>query len=360
MRSVTDPNRSAVLQQLLDSERIVITTHMRPDGDALGSEIALALFLRKLGKQVWMLNADPPPANLDWLTDFAQIKTFTGALKQLKAIASADALVMVDTNALSRLREVGPPFKNASGKKVLIDHHPSPETWFDVSYVDTSASATGEMIYDLICDHDPDLIDTAIATALYAAIMTDTGSFRYGSTTARTHQIVADLIERGDLFPETIHVSIFDTRQMSSIRLLSRALDTITSVYDGQVAYAVVSLSILDSSGARSDEAEGVVSYPLSLEGVRAVVLFLETPSGIKCSFRSKGDLAINGWARRFGGGGHRNAAGAYISGKPLREVIDEVIAAAPKHLDLGEEYELGDELSPDDLALLASFQGKL
>jgi len=168
------------------------------------------------------------------------------------------------------------------------------------------------------------------------------------------------LIERGDIQPEPIHVSIYDMRQMSSLRLLSRVLDTITPVYDGQVAYAVISLSILEGSGARSDEAEGLVNYPLSLEGVRAVVLFLETTKGIKCSFRSKGDVPINRWARRFGGGGHRNAAGAYIAGKGLRQVIDEVIAAAPKYLDLGDEYEVGDELSPEDLSLLASFQGKL
>ena len=207
---------------------------------------------------------------------------------------------------------------------------------------------------------DADLIDGPIATALYAAIMTDTGSFRYGSTTARVHEITADLLARGDIRPEPIHIAIFDTRQASSLRLLSRALDTIITVYDGQLAYVVVSLDMMNSVDARSDEAEGVVSYPLSLEGVRAVVMFLETPSGIKCSFRSKGDLAINGWARAFGGGGHRNAAGAYIRDGALRDVIDRVIAAAPKHLDLGDEYVVSDEISEEDLALLASFKGKL
>ncbi len=190
--------------------------------------------------------------------------------------------------------------------------------------------------------------------------MTDTGSFRYGSTTARVHQITADLLERGDIAPEPIHVAIFDTRMPSTLRLLSRALDTITTVYDGQLAYVVVSLDAMNGVGARSDEAEGIVSYPLSMEGVRAAVIFLETPSGIKCSFRSKGALAINGWARAFGGGGHRNAAGAYLRDVPLRDAVDRVIAAAPTHLDLGEEYEVSDEIKDEDLALLASFQGKL
>jgi bifunctional oligoribonuclease and PAP phosphatase NrnA len=357
---VPENARKEVLESLLEADRLVLTTHIRPDGDALGSEIGLALFLQKLGKQVWILNSDPPPANLDWLVEFFPVKTFTGSLKQLKLITEADALVIIDTGALERLGKVGVPLRNGSGRKILIDHHPSPETWFDLAYLETTFASTGEMIYDIIAGHDADLIDGEIATALYAAIMTDTGSFRYGATTARTHRIVADLMERGDISPEPIHISIFDNRQMSGIRLLARALDTITPVYDGQIAYAVISMNALDASGARSDEAEGVVSYPLSLEGVRAVVQFLETTNGIKCSFRSKGDVAVNKWARRFGGGGHRNAAGAYISGKSLKEVIDEVIAAAPRYLDLGEEYEAKDELSDEDRALLASFQGKL
>ena len=349
-----------VLAALLDAERVVITTHLRPDGDALGSQIGLGLFLRKLGKQVTLLNADAPPRNLEWLLDFSDVTTFTGALKQLKKIDEADALVVVDTGVEERIGKLGPSFRDSRAAKLLIDHHPGPENWFDHQFLDTSASATGELIYELIAEHDADLIDGPIATALYAAIMTDTGSFRYGSTTARVHQITADLLARGDIRPEPIHIAIFDTRQASSLRLLSRALDTITTVYDGQLAYVVVSLDMMNSVDARSDEAEGVVSYPLSLEGVRAVVMFLETPSGIKCSFRSKGDLAINGWARAFGGGGHRNAAGAYIRDGALRDVIDRVIAAAPKHLDLGDEYEVSDEISEEDLALLASFKGKL
>ncbi len=354
----------AVRRRLQEAEQVVITTHLRPDGDALGSEIALGLGLEKLGKRVWMLNNDAPPPNLDWMLDLAPAKKFTGALKQRRAINEADTLVVVDTGALDRLGDFGPTFQGGPGRKVLIDHHPNPEPWFDDALVETTAAATGELVYDLLCalgdEAGQELIDGPIATALYAAIMTDTGSFRYGATTARTHRIVADVLEKGDLHPEEVHVAIFDTRQMSGLRLLSRALDTITPVYDGQVAYVVVSLDALNNSDARSNEAEGIVSYPLSLDGVRAVVMFLETQKGIKCSFRSKGDLAINGWARAFGGGGHRNAAGAYIRNKPLREVIDEVITAAPEHLALGDEYAVSDEISDEDLALLAQFQGKL
>lgn len=349
-----------MLERLLAAERVVITSHIRPDGDAIGSMIGLGLFLRKLGKHVSLISSDPPPVNLEWMNDLAEITRFTGALKQLKRVTEADTLIMVDTGVLNRTGDFGEPFKNTSGQKLLIDHHPNPETWFDLGLVREGAAAVGEMIYDLIEAHDPDLIDANIATALYTAIMTDTGSFRYGSTTARIHRIIADLLERGSFGPEPIHVATYDTRSLGSLRLLSRALDSITPVYDGRLAYIVVTLGMMESTGGNSDETEGITNYPLSLQGVEAAVLFLETSKGIKCSFRSKGDVAINGWARKFGGGGHRNAAGAYIKGRPLREVIDEVITAAPKYLDLGDEYEVKDELSKDDLALLASFQGKL
>lgn len=349
-----------MLERLLAAERVVITSHIRPDGDAIGSMIGLGLFLRKLGKQVSLISNDPPPMNLEWMNELAEITKFTGALKQLKRVTEADTLIMVDTGVLNRIGDFGAPFKNASGQKLLIDHHPNPETWFDLGLVRESAAAVGEMIYDLIEAHDLNLIDEGIAAALYTAIMTDTGSFRFGSTTARIHRIIADLLERGNISPEPIHVATFDTRTLGSLRLASRAIDSIKQVYDGKLAYIVVTTSMMESTGGSSDEIDGLTNYPLSLQGVEAAVLFLETSKGIKCSFRSKGDIAINGWARKFGGGGHKNAAGAYIKDLPLREVINEVIAAAPKYLDLGDEYEVKDGLSSDDLALLASFQGKL
>lgn len=349
-----------MLERLLAAERVVITSHIRPDGDALGSMIGLGLFLRKLGKHVSLISSDPPPANLDWMNDLAEITRFTGALKQLKRVTEADTLIVVDTGAIERIGDFGEPFKNASGEKLIIDHHPNPETWFDLGLVRDKAAAVGEIIYELIEAHDVNLIDEPIAAALYTAIMTDTGSFRYNSTTPRIHQIIAELLERGNLNPEPMHVATYDTRTLNSLRLVARALDTITPVYDGKLAYILVTLGMMESTGGNSDEIDGLTSYPLSLQGVEAAVLFLETSKGIKCSFRSKGEVAINGWARKFGGGGHRNAAGAYVKNRPLREVIDEVIAAAPKYLDLGDEYEVKDELSQDDLSLLASFQGKL
>ncbi|HLT47103.1 MAG TPA: bifunctional oligoribonuclease/PAP phosphatase NrnA [Rubricoccaceae bacterium] len=354
----------AVRDRLLAAERVVVTSHIRPDGDALGSEIALARWLRTLGKEAVVLNADAAPRPLDWLMDEQPkglvVKHEEGSLKQAAALAAADAIVVVDTGAGHRLGAVEARIKGALAPKLLIDHHPAPEPWFDLACVRTDAAATAEIVYDLIAGHDPALIDAAIATALYVGIVTDTGSFRYSATTPRTHRIVADLLERGGIQAEPIHIAVYDGRTREGLRLLARALDTIATHYGGRLATMYVTQDMLRESGAYFDETEGLIGYALSLDGVVAAVIFLETPSAVKLSFRSKGDCPINAWAARFGGGGHPNAAGAYITGKTLNHVMREVINAAPLHVAAEEVSEEPQELTPEDLALLASFKGKL
>jgi phosphoesterase RecJ-like protein len=354
----------AVRDRLLAADRVVITSHIRPDGDALGSEIALARFLRKLGKEALVINADPAPRPLDWLMDEQPkglvVKHEEGSLKQAAALAGADAVVVVDTGAGHRLGSVEGRIKSARAPKLLIDHHPAPEAWFDLACVRTSAAATAELIYDLIAGHDPDLIDAAIATALYVGIVTDTGSFRYSATTPHTHRVVADLLARGGIESEPIHIAVYDGRTREGLRLLARALDTIATHYGGRLASMYVTQDMLREAGAYFDETEGLINYALSLDGVVAAVIFLETPSAVKMSFRSKGDCPINAWAARFGGGGHANASGAYVTGKTLNHLMREVLNAAPPHVAAEEVPEEPHDLSRDDLALLASFKGKL
>lgn len=338
-----------VLPLLLKGERFFITTHIRPDGDALGSQVALGLFLKGLGKQVTMINSDPLPYNLFWLPGVDQVEVFDGSLSQRERIGSADVILIADTNALERLGKVAGPVQNSTNTKILIDHHTHPEKWFDATYRRESASSTGELVYELIAAYDRSTITTEIATALYTAIMTDTGSFRYDSVTPEVHRIVADLLELGDIRPAPIHISLYDTRSIHGLKLLSRALESVTLRYDGQVGYMVLSQRIVRESGSSLDETEGFVNYVLSIEGVNAALLFSETDSGTKVSFRSKGNTFVHEWARSFGGGGHRNASGAYIR-RPLDEVIREVLAVAPRFLGL-EHTRNEDEvvLSPED-----------
>ena len=354
----------AIRDRLLAADRVVITSHIRPDGDALGSEIALARFLQKLGKEALVINADAAPRPLGWLLDEQPkrlvVKYEAGSLRQAEALAAAGVTVVVDTGAGHRLGSLEGRIKGAPAPTLLIDHHPAPEPWFDLACVRTHAAATAEIVYDLIAGHDPALIDAAIATALYVGIVTDTGSFRYSATTPHTHRIVADLLARGGIQAEPIHIAVYDGRTREGLRLLARSLDTIATHYGGRLGTMYVTQDMLRESGAYFDETEGLISYALSLEGVVAAVIFLETPSAVKLSFRSKGDCPINAWAARYGGGGHPNASGAYVTGKTLHHLIKEVVDAAPPHVAAEEVPEETGELNPNDLALLASFKGKL
>jgi phosphoesterase RecJ-like protein len=359
------PALAAVRQALERAERLVLSSHLRPDGDALGSEIALAHALRARGKEVVILNVDSAPRTLDWLMDeqpdgLVQIYE-KGELEQAQAVAEADLLVVLDTNAKHRLGDVGDLFTQASAPVVLIDHHPDPETWFDVAWTKTDAAATAEMVYDLIAGWDLALIDSAVASALYVGIVTDTGSFRYRATTPRTHAIIADILERGGISPEPIHIAVFDGRSRGGLRLLAASLSTIETHYNGRLATMWVDGEMIRRSGALFDETEGLINYALGLDGVVAAVIFLEVPSGVKASFRSKGDCPINRWAAQFGGGGHANASGAFMKGAQLRRTIKDVVDAAPMHVAAEEMPEDADgTLSVDDLALLASFKGGL
>ena len=359
------PDLAAVRQTLLDAESVVITSHQRPDGDAVGTEAAIGRWLKGLGKKVLVLNADPFPRNLDWFAEEQPRQLFRvydrGALKHAQAIADADALLVVDTNARHRLGEVGTAFAQSGKPVLLLDHHPDPEGWFAQACVRTDAAAACEIAYDLIAGHDPEAIDRGIATALYVGIMTDTGSFRYGATTPRTHAIVADVLERGDLRPEPIHVALFDGKSRQGLALLSAALATITTHHDGRLATMVVTDDMVHAAGAFFDETEGLINYALALEGVIAAVIFLGLPSGVKLSFRSKGDCPINGWAAGFGGGGHANASGAFVDGAEVGELLRRVVDAAPRHVVTDvPESDVSPEISTEDLDLLKAFQGKL
>lgn len=343
------------LSNLLSKQRVFITTHARPDGDAIGSQLALGLFLEKLGKQVEMINSDPVPVNLSWMPGVEKILVFDKSLDHLQRINDADAVVIVDANALHRVGDLAKPVENTLAPKFLIDHHTEPEEWFTHMYERDTASSTGELIYELIVHYDADFIDTPIATALYTAIMTDTGSFRFSAVVPALHRSVADILERGHISPAPIHDAVYDTRSVQSLRLLSKVLSTITLRYDGQVGYMTITSQMLRDLGADSDETNGFVNYVLSVDTVKAGLLFLETAKGTKVSFRSTGDTHVNGWARAFGGGGHRNASGAFVK-HALDKTIQEVMDAAPRFIQLAEDGAGdGDEVSAEDASYLAS-----
>ncbi len=341
---------------LLAGQHVVITTHVRPDGDAIGTQLALGTFLRKLGKTVHMINSDPPPMNMGWLPGIRDVLVFDQSIAQRERIDRADTIVIVDTNAIDRVGQMSGPIRGSSAKKYLIDHHTGPETWFDAMYVRDTASSAGELVYELIAHHDINQIDASIATPLYAAILTDTGSFRFSSVTPAVHYIAAELIERGALEPASIYSAIYETRSAESMRLLSMVLGTLTLRYQGTIGYMVISQRMLNDTRANSEEADGFVNYAMSIDGVRVAVMFLETARGIKISFRSHGDAHVHEWARSLGGGGHRNASGAFVERRSLEDVIVETISRAPRYIDVPDETADGkDRLSEDDASYLTS-----
>jgi len=346
---------AAAAHALIDAhEHFLLTTHISPDGDAIGSELGLARYLRRLGKSVTILNDDDLPDHLAWLPEAGRIETLVeGDVAQQKALAEAEVAVVLDTNAAERLGELAEPVRQGGTEVLLIDHHTEPEDWFDHAFQRDTAAATAELICELIDEAGrPDLIDAQIATTLYTGLMTDTGSFRYSSVTPQVHRTTATLLERGGISPAPIHSALYDNRSLASLRLLGRALERIQLRYDGAVGYTSITPEVLEAAGAGPEDKGDLVSHVMSVQGVRAALLFTETEGGTKVSFRSEDDTHVDGWARRFDGGGHRNASGAYLEGYSLERALRDVLGAAPQFIDVEEE---GPALSDEDTARLAA-----
>ncbi len=321
------------LQALLGHDAVVITTHVRPDGDAIGSQLALGLYLEELGKDVTMINEHPVPENLEWLQGVERIRVYDRSLVQRAAIAHADAIVLVDCNAGARVGErLERSIRNSGATKFLVDHHTEPEMWFNHVYRRAGAAATAELLYELMVRHRPTSIKGAISMALYVGLVTDTGSFRFDTVTPKVHRMAAALLEDGVIRPGAVHGAVYETRSLAWARLLSRALGSLTVCKGGRVGYVAIGRGVLSSFGATREDAEGFVDYPLALKEVLVALLFTETTKGTKVSFRSKGSQHVHRWARSLGGGGHCNAAGVFLR-YPLEKAKQMVLAGADRFL---------------------------
>ncbi|MBO6576760.1 MAG: bifunctional oligoribonuclease/PAP phosphatase NrnA [Rhodothermales bacterium] len=337
------------------SERFVLTTHAKPDGDAIGSVLGFARYLQQKGKSATIITCDPPPFNLEWLHGALDIQVYDGSLRQMQAIADADVIAVMDLNAQNRMGPMGASVRNATATRLLIDHHTDPEGWFDLAYARESASSTGQLVYEIISADDPALIDHATAECLYTAIMTDTGSFRYSNVTPELHRAIAEILEYGRIDPSAIHTAIYDRKSEGSLKLLARLLQGLQIEWNGLVSYTVITNAMLQETGAHIEETEGYVNWGLAVEGVRITMLFTQTERGTKVSFRSRGDDHVHKWAQSLGGGGHPNASGAFVR-KPLEETIEMVMAQAPRHLDMSDQ-DADQGLSDEDQEYLSMLQ---
>lgn len=302
---------------LKKSSKIVIVTHFSPDGDAMGSSLGLHLFLKKLGKKTQVIVPNAYPDFLHWLPDNNKVLIYDkNKLKAEKQLAQADLIFTLDFNSYKRLEGLGDALANSSATKVLIDHHQQPDDYASYYFYDTKACSTCELVYDFIVGlNHKKLIDKKIAACLYTGLMTDTGSFRFPSVNAHTHEILAGLLETG-LVPADVHSAVYDSYSYDRLKLLGYALSEKLKVIDGYpVAYFTLTEKELNRFNYQKGDTEGLVNYPFSIKGIKVCALLNETDSYIKMSFRSKGKIDMNKFARSFfNGGGHINAAGGKSS----------------------------------------------
>ena len=321
-----------------NGSKIAITTHTNPDGDAIGSSLAIYHYLKSKGANVEAVVPNKFPQFLEWLPSSNQLTIFEQQAKKAKQIlADADLIFCLDYNALSRVGAVTDDLKAAKAKKILIDHHISPETEnFDFIISETNTSSTGELVFDFITAMgDENLIDRKIAECLYTCIITDTGSFSFSCNNSKTFEVAAKLIENG-VDARKIHGLIYDTFSETRLRLLGFAINDRMLVWDElKTALIYLTKEDLKKYKYKVGDTEGVVNFALSMDKVNMAVLVTEKDKKIRLSFRSKGEFSVNDLAREhFNGGGHRNAAGGNMS-KPIMEVVDEIksILENYKHL---------------------------
>lgn len=303
-----------ITSALSRANNIVIVPHKGPDGDAIGSTLGLYHFLKEKGHFVHVIAPNDYPDFLKWLPGQEDILIYEKDYMNCRPlIANADIIFTLDFNDLSRTGDMQEPLMEASATFIMIDHHPEPSTYAHHTYSDATMSSTCQMVYQFIKKlRSVKSITPEIATCLYTGIMTDTGSFRFRSTSSETHRVIADLIDKG-ADNARIHQQIYDTSSESRLKLLGVALQNLRVNKELKTAYITLSQEELDKNNFRKGDTEGFVNYGLSLEGIKFAAIFIEHKADgiIKISFRSKGSFNVNEFARaHFQGGGHLNAAG--------------------------------------------------
>lgn len=312
-----------------ENHKFIISTHINPDGDGLGSELGICRLLEKLGKDSVIINDSPTPEFFKFLDpDGKLIKRYEEKYRQ--RILESDVIFLMDISDMERLGSMDEVVKSSRATKVCIDHHYSNIEWSDLNIVDELASASGEIVFDLINRMGFE-IDEKMALSLYVAILTDTGSFRFSNTTPRAHFICAELLKKG-IKPREIFGYIYESYSWERMMLFSKSLTTLKKIAGGKAAAIQVSKEMMMSSGAKIEDIEGFVEYITAVKDVEIAALFLELPENkIKVSLRSKEEYDVYRIAEIFGGGGHKNASGILMKDYTLQKAEDEVLSEIEK-----------------------------
>ncbi len=332
---MTNEDISRIKELLSTPKKIVIVPHKGPDGDAMGSTLALKLLLENRNHYVHLITPNDYPDFLKWLPYSEEVINYEKEKEKCdEYITEADVIFTLDFNHLSRAGEMKHILQEVNADFVMIDHHQQPDDYAVVTYSDVTMCSTAQMVYHFIHNIGlEDHIHAQIATCLYTGIMTDTGSFRYRSTTSLTHRVIADLIERG-ADNTNIHENVYDTNSYSRLQLLGVALQNLKVVEGLRTAYIVLSQEELDRHNFKKGDTEGFVNYGLSLSGIVFAAIFIENKADniVKISLRSKGTFSVNDFARNhFDGGGHINAAGGK-SDLTLDQTIAKFISILPEY----------------------------
>ena len=326
---VDDQQQALFDRCVAQANSFVVTTHMNPDGDALGSQLAVARYLLDQGKQVTMINGDPAPEVLEFITEGSPQIEIYDAERHDALLQAVDRVILVDNSAPDRLGRMERGVVQVAEKTLCIDHHPTRQAQWADSILNVQASATAALVWDLLIGGgwEP---DATTCQALFVGLATDTGFFRFNSTTADAHRIASELLSRG-VHSGTIYRRIYERNSESYTRLLGRTLDGMRLDADGAIASATIPLATTRELQAHDVDTGEITSALLALEGVQIVLLFRELDAGkVKVSLRSKGAIDVHLLALIFGGGGHRNASGIVLE-MSFEKAVESVISEALK-----------------------------
>jgi len=330
---------TAALSQLLNQPRkIIITTHHKPDGDAMGSSLGLYNYLIQQGHHVQVIAPTDYPEFLAWMPGNEEVIIYTEQTeKSAELIANAEIVFCLDFNNLTRINEMGELVRQSSAVKVMIDHHLEPEDFDDYRYWNINACAAAQLVYSFIVEElqRPDLINADVATCLYTGIMTDSASFRLPNTTAAVHRIVANLIEAGAV-NWRIHELIYSNSSENRLRFLGHCLSNKMEIlHEYNTAIIIVTREELKKYDTNTGDTEGIVNYALAIAGIRLAAFVVERTDLVKLSLRSKGEFPANEICKKyFKGGGHRNAAGGQ-SDLSLEQTIEKLKQILPEYKTL-------------------------
>ena len=331
-------DKDSLVKLLAQPQKIVITTHHKPDGDAMGSSLGLYNYLIQIGHHVHVITPTDYPLYFSWMPGCENVIVFTDEVeKSAGLVSAADIIFCLDFNALSRIDEMGELVGKSQAKKIMIDHHLEPEGFDDYRWWDTDACATAQLVYTFVTEvlDEKRLVNKDVATCLYTGILTDSASFSLPSTTSAVYRIAADLIDAGAV-NWSIYDLVYDNSTESRLRFLGLCLySRLEVLYEYNTAIISVSREDLKNFGILTGETEGIVNYGLSVAGVKLAAFFVERDEKVKLSLRSKGEFPANDICKKyFNGGGHRNAAGG-TSTDPLDQVVNKFKSILPEYKEL-------------------------